>query len=77
MMFGVFYSTTAKGHISFPLYLLIILGLIIISVGFVLKVGINGYYRFFQQQSAINKMNRKLDFIIKHMNLEYKDEDDK
>lgn len=65
MLLGVFYTTTARAYISFPLYIVIVVVLGTSTLAFILKVGISGYYRFFTKQTSLSKVDEKLDNIIK------------
>jgi len=79
MMLGVFYTTTLRPNIAFPLWLyilIIVLGAAAV-VTFVLKIGISGYYRFFSKQSEVAETNRrvqendrKLKLIMEKMGIE-------
>lgn len=72
MMVGVFYSTTVTQLLSIPLwlYLLVICVVLGACVVFVTRYAISGYYRFFNQQSDLAEVNRKVDMIIKHLGIE-------
>lgn len=61
MLFVVTYNTSLKNLLPVWLYILIIVISIICIVGFVLRIGISGYYRFFNQQSAMNRIESKVD----------------
>ena len=72
MMVGVFYTTTLYPNFKVPLWLYIVviaLGVFAV-VWFIIKIGISGYYRFFSNQSAITEANRKIDLIMKSLNIE-------
>ena len=62
MLVGIFYTTTAKPSFGIPLWAyLSVIGLGIIGVLiFILTIGISGYYRFFNQQSAVNGIKSEL-----------------
>ena len=68
MLIGIFYMTTIRPEFGIPLwpYLLAVIFVIISLVSFILKIGISGYYRFFNQQSAIDRIDQKLDWLIKN-----------
>jgi ABC-type uncharacterized transport system permease subunit len=72
MMIGVFYTTTLYPNFKVPLWLYIV----VIAIGaggvvwFIIKIGISGYYRFFSKQSEITEANRKIDLIIKYLEIE-------
>lgn len=68
MMIGVFYTTTASQYVSFPLYALVILSGVALLLWFVLAIGIKGYYAFFNQQSAMDEINRKVDKLLERLN---------
>jgi glucan phosphoethanolaminetransferase (alkaline phosphatase superfamily) len=79
MTIGIFYTTTAYPNWGLPLwaYLLIIIIGAIFVIGFIVKWGISGYYRFFSNQSAITSLHSridelegKLDLIMKHLNIQ-------
>ncbi len=56
MMLGVFYTTTLRPAFNIPLWLytfIVIIGAIL-SVTFVLNIGISGYYRFFSNNSELS-----------------------
>ena len=71
MLIGIFYTTTARPEFGIPLwlYLLVVTAVIFSLVIFILKIGISGYYRFFNQQSAMDKIDQKVDRIIKHLGM--------
>jgi hypothetical protein len=78
MMIGVFYTTTAKPNWLIPLWAyitVIVLGGVLV-IGFIIKKGISGYYRFLSEQSRIDEVekkvdesNRKIDLIINHLDI--------
>ena len=72
MIIGIFYTTTVNPttNIPFWLYILIILSIAIPVILFILKVGISGYYRFFNQQSELHQVGDGIDKIIKHLGIE-------
>ena len=70
MQVGVFYATVVKGWIPLWVYLIVLatgLGLVLL---FILKIGISGYYRFFNQQSAVDNINRKVNLIMQRLEIE-------
>lgn len=71
LLIGIFYTTTARPEFGIPLwlYLLVVVSVIFAVVIFILKVGISGYYRFFNQQSAVGEIDQKMDRIIKHLGM--------
>jgi hypothetical protein len=71
MMLGVFYTTTVYPNVKMPLwiYLSIVIIGAIIGIGFILKWGISGYYRFLSKQSELSEVNNKLTFIMKEMKI--------
>jgi hypothetical protein len=69
MQVGVFYATVIKGWMPLWVYLVTLaIGLCVVVV-FILKIGINGYYRFFNQQSAVSKIEHKVDLIMRHLEI--------
>ncbi len=72
MMVGVFYTTTLKPSLAIPLWLylmVIVLGSLSV-IGFIVKWGISGYYRFFANQSELAEVQRKMDLVMKHFHIE-------
>jgi len=57
-------------RIPFWLYLLILAIGIFLAVGFVLKWGISGYYRFFNQQSKVEQISQNLKKVMEHLGIE-------
>lgn len=75
MMVGVFYTTTVYPNFKIPLWayiLIIVIGAVLV-IGFILKWGISGYYRFFSKQSDITEVNQKMDIILEHLGLNYEE----
>jgi len=62
MMLGVFYTTTLRPAVAFPLWLYILVVVVAATTGviFVLKIGISGYYRFFSKQSEVAETNKRV-----------------
>lgn len=70
MLLIVTYTTSLKGVIPLWIYVTaVILGVVVLIV-FVVKIGISGYYRFFNQQSAMNRIERKLNLLLKEKGIE-------
>ena len=71
MMIGVFYTTTLKPNFDIPLwlYILVIAMGTVAAVGFILKVGISGYYRFFSSRSELSETNRRVKLIMNHLGI--------
>jgi hypothetical protein len=72
MMVGVFYTTTVYPNFKIPIWsyiLIIVLGAVIV-IGFILKWGISGYYRYFSNQSELSEVHRKLNLVMKHLRIE-------
>ena len=71
MMIGVFYTTTLKPNFDIPLWLYVMVIAIgtIVAVGFILKVGISGYYRFFSNRSELSETNRRVNLIMNHLGI--------
>ncbi len=65
MLVGVFYTTTVVHIFPIPawLYGLIVLAGVVGVVAFCLKVGIKGYYDFFNKNSALDGISAKLDAL--------------
>jgi len=70
MLIGVFYATTIKDFIPLPLYLLGTILLFLVAILFIIKVGISGYYRFFNKQSAVAEIERKVDLICRELKID-------
>jgi len=79
MMLGVFYTTTLRPILDIPLWLYIMIVVVAASslVLFVLKIGISGYYRFFNKTSELGRTyakvqenNRKLELIMQHLGID-------
>ncbi len=66
MLIGIFYTTTVKPNFPIPiwLYLLIVISVLLGAIIFSLSLGISGYYRFFNQQSSVEKINKKLTLVM-------------
>jgi len=77
MMIGVFYTTTVKPSLAIPiwLYLVTMVVGVVAMIGFILRWGISGYYRFWSNQSDITSVNRKIDLIMKYLDI--KDDNNK
>jgi hypothetical protein len=75
MLLVVTYSTTIepKFHIPLWLYITTIVIAVILGVAFILKWGISGYYRFLSNQSELSQVNKRIELIMKHLNIEDKD----
>lgn len=81
MMLGVFYTTTVYPNIKIPIWLylfIVIIGASLV-IGFIIKWGISGYFRYFSNLSEITKINNKvcdleknIDLIMKHFNIDEK-----
>ena len=68
MVAALFYSNTASRYIPLWVYLLVgSLGLGAL-VAFIATIGIRGYYQFFNQQSAIDRIEKKLDALLARSN---------
>lgn len=71
MMVGVFYTTTIKPNVDIPFWLYVL----VLSVGaigviaFIIKIGIDGYYRFFFGRSQLAEIERKQDLIMKQLGI--------
>lgn len=72
MMIGVFYTTTVYPNIKIPvwIYLLVIAIGIILLIGFILKWGISGQYRYFSKQSELTEANLKLDALLEYYGID-------
>ena len=68
MIAALFYTNTASRYI--PLWLYLLAGLFGLGalVAFIATIGIRGYYQFFNQQSAIDRIEKKLDALLARSN---------
>ncbi|MCK9599018.1 MAG: hypothetical protein M0R06_08265 [Sphaerochaeta sp.] len=59
---AILYTTTIQPNMNIPiwLYVLAIIAGTVLAVTFVLKVGISGYYRFFNQHSDLAETNERV-----------------
>lgn len=79
MLLIVTYTTTIEPKFHTPLWLYIAVIIIAFAVGvyFILKVGISGYYRFLSNQSELSEVHRKLNLVMKQLNIEDNNADKK
>jgi len=79
MLLVVTYSTTIEPKLHIPLWLYIttIIITLILVVTFILKWGISGYYRFLSNQSELSQVNKRVELIMKHLNIEDENEQPK
>ncbi len=72
MLVGVFYTTTLypKFPIPFWAYILIVLLAATLCIGFIIKFGISGYYRFLSRRSEISQINERVSLIMKHLDID-------
>jgi len=69
MTLGIFYTTTVNPNFKVPLWayiLFVIIGASLV-IGFIIKWGISGYYRFFSNQSEITSMKKEVLEVKKDM----------
>lgn len=73
MLVAVFYTTTISPvfQISFWLYITVIVVLSVPVLAFIIKVGISGYYRFINQQTKIEEIDRITKLIAEKMGVQY------
>lgn len=69
MIFGVFYINIASHYVSLYLFFVIAVAGVGLWVLFILKVGISGYYRFLNDQSALTRIERRLDALTREVEL--------
>jgi hypothetical protein len=71
MMLGVFYTTTLQPWVNIPLWAYILFVVVVATtvVSFVLKVGISGYYRFFNKTSELSETNKRVQETDRKLNL--------
>lgn len=72
MVIGIFYTTTFRPATGMSLWLYLLL--IVIGgaslVVFIITVGIRGFYRFFNQQSAVDEIRKDIQLIKRHLKIE-------
>lgn len=71
MLIGVFYTTTVYPNFPIPfwIYMLVIVLAATFWIGFVVKYGISGYYRFLSRRSEISQINERVSLILKHLDI--------
>ncbi len=69
VLISVLYSTWLKDLLPFWVYSLIVTICTILAIIFIIKIGIAGYYEFFNKQSALDRVEKKLDRITKKLGI--------